>query len=279
MTNKNLPVVEKKSPIERLKEMMNAESVQSQFRNALADNAPLFVASLIDLYGGDNYLQKCEPKDVVMEALKAATLKLPINRSLGFAWIVPYARNKKITVTENGKEKEKWIKEVHPTFQIGWKGFIQLAIRTGQYRYINADVVREGELLKRDKLTGEIDMSGAAASDKVVGYFAYLETVNGFKKTVYSTIEDVKKHAERFSKSYKQDGSAWATDFDAMALKTMIRALFSKYGIMSVEMVRALDTDTGDEERPWEGEANQGEVIDITAEDVPPPVTEDAPPY
>lgn len=275
----NLPETRKETPIDRLKTIMSSESVQQQFKNALSDNAPLFVASLIDLYGGDNYLQKCEPKDVVMEALKAATLKLPINKSLGFAWIVPYAKSKKITVTENGKEKEKWTKEIHPTFQIGWKGFIQLAIRTGQYRYINADVVREGELLSRDKLTGEIDMSGTATSDKVVGYFAYLETVNGFKKTVFSTVEEVKKHAERFSKSYKDGKSAWATDFDAMALKTMIRALFSKYGIMSVEMVRALDTDTGDEERPWEGEANQGEVIDITAEDVPPPVTEEEPPY
>jgi len=275
MATNNLPDTRKETPIDRLKKVMSSDSVQQQFKNALNDNAPLFVASLIDLYGSDNYLQKCEPKDVVMEALKAATLKLPINRSLGFAWIVPY--NKNIKTVVDGKEK--WIKKPIPTFQIGWKGFIQLAIRTGLYRYINADVVREGELVKMDKLTGEIDLSGTAASDKVVGYFAYLETVNGFKKTVYSTIEDVKKHAERFSKSYKQDGSAWATDFDAMALKTMIRALFSKYGIMSVEMVRALDTDTGDEERPWEGEANQGEVIDITAEDVPPPVTEDAPPY
>src|SRR5690606_14139389 len=115
-------------PIDRLKAILSAESVQEQFRNALQENAGAFVASVIDLYNTDANLRLCDPSKVVMEALKAASLKLPINRQLGFAWIVPY------------KDKSG---EYIPTFQLGYKGYIQLALRTGAYRYINADVVYE----------------------------------------------------------------------------------------------------------------------------------------
>jgi phage RecT family recombinase len=114
--------------VQNLKLTLAKASVQEQFKNALAHNAPLFIASLIDIYGGDTNLQKCQPSAVIMEALKAATLRLPINRSLGFAYIVPYGSK--------------------PEFQIGYKGYIQLAMRTGAYRYINADVVYEGEFVR-----------------------------------------------------------------------------------------------------------------------------------
>jgi recombination protein RecT len=170
--------------IDSLKKMMEAPSVQEQFKNALADNTGPFVASVIDLFNGDNYLQGCEPKAVIMEALKAAVLKLPINKSLGFAYIVPYKSNNALV----------------PQFQIGYKGLIQLAMRTGQYKTINADLVYEGELRSRNKLTGEFDLRGEKKSDNIIGYFAYIELLNGFSKTLYMSKEKVTQHAQKYSK-------------------------------------------------------------------------------
>jgi len=239
------------TPVQRLKNALNAESVQEQFRNALADSAPLFIASLIDVYGSDRTLQECEPGAVIMEALKAATLRLPINKNLGFAYIVPY-RNK-------GKAE--------PQMQIGYKGLIQLAMRTGEYRYLNADVVYEGELKSYDKLTGHLDLSGERKGDKVVGYFAYLQLLNGFSKAVYWTKDQVIEHAKRFSKSYSSQFSPWQTDFDAMALKTVLRNLITKWGIMSVEMVQAVDRDIeADAQREINEFANSEELDIVDAE-------------
>lgn len=235
------------TPVQRLKTALNAESVQEQFRNALQDSAPLFAASLIDIYGSDKDLQDCEPGAVIMEALKAATLRLPINKNLGFAYIVPY------------KSKGK----AQPQMQIGYKGLIQLAMRTGEYRYLNADVVYEGELKGYDKLTGHLDLSGEKKSDRVVGYFAYLELLNGFSKAVYWTKEQVIEHAKRFSKAFNSDYSPWKTDFDAMALKTVLRNLITKWGIMSVEMVQAVDRDIEADAQREIAEYANSEVLDI----------------
>jgi len=220
-------------PIDKLKHILAAQSVKEQFEAVLKENAGAFVASIIDLYNTDRTLQMCDPKNVVMEALKAASLKLPINKQLGFAWIVPY---------RDGKTGQ-----YIPTFQLGYKGYVQLCMRTGAYRYINADVVYEGELVKHDKLTGEIEIDPTKrTSDKKIGYFAFIETLNGFRKTLYMTVDEVTKHAQQYSKSYGSKNSVWATDFDAMALKTCLRLLLSKYGIMSVEMQRAYIEDSAD---------------------------------
>ncbi len=220
-------------PIDKLKHILATQSVKEQFEAVLKENAGAFVASIIDLYNTDRTLQMCEPKNVVMEALKAASLKLPINKQLGFAWIVPYRDSK--------------TGQYIPAFQLGYKGYIQLCMRTGAYRYINADIVYEGELVKHDKLTGEIEIDPSKrTSDQKVGYFAFIETLNGFRKTLYMTVEEVTKHAQQYSKSYSSKNSVWATDFDAMALKTCLRLLLSKYGVMSVEMQRAYIEDSSD---------------------------------
>ena len=217
------------SPVDKLKNILHAPSVQEQFKNALAENRNLFIASLIDLYASDKNLQQCDPAALVREALKAAVLQLPIAKSLGFAWIVPY----------------KGI----PQFQLGYRGYIQLALRTGHYRFINADTVYDGELRGTDKLTGLVDLSGERKSDKVAGYFAYLETVNGFKKAVYWTKERVVEHAKKFSPTFSYKEGAWQTNFDAMAIKTVLRHLISRYGIMSIEMQQALDIDRDEDEQ------------------------------
>jgi recombination protein RecT len=235
------------SPVDRLKMQLNTDSVQEQFRNTLKENAGAFTASVIDLYASDAYLQKCNPNLVIMECLKAATLKLPINKQLGFAYIVPY-KNK------NG--------EHIPQFQLGYKGYVQLAMRTGQYKHLNAGVIYEGIDITRNILTGEIKFSGEPSSDKPQGYFAYLEMLNGFTKTVYMTKEEMIAHAKRYSKSFNQSTSAWKTNFDEMAQKTVIRKLLSKYGYLSTDMVSALSSDAEDIDEEIRQEANQ-EIIDV----------------
>lgn len=234
------------APVDRLKNILQAPSVQEQFKNALAENRNLFIASLIDLYSSDKNLQQCDPSLLVREALKAAVLQLPIAKSLGFAWIVPYKGT--------------------PVFQLGYRGYIQLALRTGVYRHINADTVYEGELRGTDKLTGLVDLSGERRSDKITGYFAYLETVNGFKKAVYWTKERITEHAKKFSPSFGYKEGVWQTNFDAMAIKTVIRHLISRYGIMSIEMQQALDIDQDEENRELSREMDERanrEMIDI----------------
>ena len=197
-----------------------------------------------------------------MEALKAAVLHLPINKALGYAFIIPFNNNRKVKYTdEQGVERERWEKVMEPTFQIGYKGLIQLAMRTGQYRTLNADAVYEGELRKVNKLTGEIAFDGERTSDKVVGYFCYFELLNGFAKTLYMTVEQMAMHAKRFSKGLKKETTVeslinlaalpvsdsnavgWMGNFHGMAIKTVIRNLLSKYGYLSVEMQNAIADD------------------------------------
>ena len=204
--------------------IVNSTSTKKLLENTLKENAGTFAASIIDLYNTDKYLQKCDPKQVFGECLKAASLDLPINKQLGFAYIVPY-------------------KDV-PQFQIGYKGMIQLVMRTGAYKYINAGPVYEGEYLGEDKMTGEIDLGGARTSDTVIGYFAYIETNNGFSKALYWTKEKVISHAKRFSKSYNAGSAIWKEHFDEMAQKTVLRNLLSKWGFMTVKMASALNSDS-----------------------------------
>lgn len=239
--------------IDVLKSVLNAPSVQEQFTNALKDHKDAFVASIIDLYNSDNQLQACNPKQVVSEALKAATMNLPINRALGFAYIVVFNNSVK-------QPDGTWAKVPTPTFVPGYKGYIQLAMRTGQYRTINADVVYEGEVRKVNKLTGEIAFDGEKTSDKVVGYFCYFELLNGFAKTLYMTVHDMATYAKRYSPSLKAATTVemleqlantttvskkvgWEGNFNDMALKTVIRKLLSKYGYLSVEMQGAMAND------------------------------------
>lgn len=235
-----------KSPSSIMKGILDNDNTKKLLQDSLKENAGAFAASILDLYNSDKYLQQCDPKQVFGECLKAVSLKLPINKQLGFAYVVAF----------------KGI----PQFQIGYKGLIQLCMRTGQYKHINAGEVYEGEYKGFNKLTGELDISGERTSDKIVGYFAYMETLNGFSHSVYSTKEEVQKHAQKYSKSYNSNSSAWKTDFDKMAVKTVLRNLLSHYGYMSVEMMNAMtaeqpsETDTLSENTD---NTVNSEVIDV----------------
>ena len=221
-----------RTPANMMRETLSMASTQQLMAEVLHENRESFVASLIDLYSSDTYLQKCNPGAVMKEALKAVSLKLPINKALGFAWIIPYNDNK------SG--------QTLPQFQLGYKGYIQLAMRTGAYKTMNMDNVYEGELRVVNRLTGEIDLGGDRISDKVIGYFAYIETVNGFSKTLYWSVDKVISHAKKFSKSYNSGAAIWKQNFDEMAQKTVMRNLISKWGVMSVDLQRAIDLDNAD---------------------------------
>lgn len=270
-------------PVDLLKSVIKADSVQQQFQNALGKHKDEFVASLIDLYTGDLSLQKCKPQAVVAEALRAATLHLPLNRALGFAYIIVF--NNSVKDPETGQ----WTKVPTPTFVPGWKGYVQLAQRTAQYKCINADVVYEGELRTSDKLTGMIDISGKKTSDKIIGYFAYFKLMNGFEKMFYVSIEDMAKYALRYSPSFKgqnkptvdaliksaQSGQTsskvgWEGNFNEMAKKTCIRQLFSKFGYLSIEMMNAVANDDDEAMSDRNGliaeNANAEEIPDVDFE-------------
>lgn len=207
-----------------------------RFEEILGRKAQGFMSSIINISNSVS-LQGCEPNSIISSAVVAATLDLPIDQNLGFAYIVPY----------NDKKKGKIAQ-----FQMGYKGFIQLAMRSGQYKTISAGEVYENEIKKYNRITGEIEFNEDFSSNeepKVVGYIAYFKLLNGFEKYLYMTTKKVQEHGKKYSQSYKsekqwvRENCLWSTNFDAMATKTVLKLLLSKYGILSIEMQTALKTD------------------------------------
>ena len=201
-----------------LKSMLGNDNVKARFQEILGKKAPGFISSILSVANSNTLLQKADPKTVMNAAVIAATLDLPINPSLGFAYIVPF-----------GGQAQ---------FQLGYKGFVQLAMRSGQYKTINVREVYEGEIIKENKFTGEYEF-GEKTSNNVVGYMAYFKLVNGFEKFLYMSKDELEAHGKKYSQTYKRGSGLWATDFDSMAKKTCLKQLLSKYGILSIEMQRA----------------------------------------
>ncbi len=203
-----------------LQQLLNSASIKRRFEELLDESAPSFISSILAIFNSNPKLRECSPNSILSAAGIAAALKLPINPSLGFAFIVPY----------KGQAQ----------FQLGWKGFVQLAMRSGQYRTLNSGAVREGQIKEIDFVTGEI-IRGEKISDEIVGYVAYMELINGFKKSLYMTVEELLAHAEKYSQSYAYDlrsgkkSSVWTTNFDAMAKKTVLKKLLSNFGIISID--------------------------------------------
>lgn len=229
-----------------LKSLLSTPTMQKKFEQVLEKKAPQFMASLLNLYSGDTNIQSAEPMSIISSAMVAASLDLPVDKNLGYAWIVPFFDSK------------KGVKAAQ--FQLGYKGYIQLALRTGQYKSINVIEVREGELKKWNRLTEEIELDlDGAKSDRVIGYCGYFKLSNGFEKTVYWTKDEIEAHRIKFNKAKdkKSLNNVWKSDYDAMAMKTVIRNLLSKWGILSIEMQKAVSADENEDQR---------EVKDITEE-------------
>lgn len=207
-----------------VKDFFLRDDVKKKFQELLGQKSVGFITSVMQVVNNNKLLQSASPASIYNAAAMAATLDLPINQNLGFAWIVPY-----------GNQAQ---------FQVGWKGIIQLANRTGQYKAINVVEVYENQFKSYNRLTEELDADFTQeGSGNIIGYVAYFKLLNGFEKTSFWTIEEVKKHAQQFSKTYKQSNGVWSTSFNAMAKKTVLKNTLSKWGILSIEMQNAVIAD------------------------------------
>lgn len=243
--------------VKNFQAVMNNSYYQSLLQNTMKENKGAFTTSLMELFTSDPQLMQCDPNALMGEAVKAAGLRLPINKQLGQAYIVVF----------NNKDKETGKIIPTPTLIIGTKGYINLALRTNKYININKGTVYEGEFMGFDKVTGSLDISGEKISDVPVGYFAYFKQKSGFEKIMYMTIDDVCKFAKtyaptvKFSKITWQElkelaikqsvegkggGLGWYTGFQDMAEKTVLRQLLSSWGELSVDAEQVINAD----ERP-----------------------------
>jgi len=220
-----------------LKALVNADVTKKKFQEMLGNKAVGFLTSLINTTNGNAQLQQADPNSILKAGAIAATLDLPIDPNLGFAYIVPYKKKYK-------DELGNWNEKNEAQFQMGYKGFVQLAIRTGQYKRINVAVLYEGQFESYDPITDELKYNlENRLSDEITHYVAYFQTINGFEKYNIMSKEEVEQHGMKFSKTFKKEKSTWQTDFNAMAKKTVLKLLLSKFGILSIEMQTALKTD------------------------------------
>ena len=194
-----------------------------------------FISSVVSAVQTNPQLAECSNTSILSAALLGHSLNLPQSPQLGYFYMVPFKG-------KNGTEA---------TFQISYRGLIQLAMRSGQYKNLNVTDIREGELVSYNPIEDSYEFKAETDFNKrnalkVVGYYAFFEMINGFRKGIYWSVEQLDSHAKKYSASYRKgwDSSLWKSDFDAMARKTMLRQLISKWGIMSVDMERAY---TGDQ--------------------------------
>lgn len=256
--------------VKSFQDVMNNNYYQSLLQNTLRENKGTFCTSLMELFSSDEKLMQCKPTDLMAEALKAASLHLPLNKQLGQCYILPF-KNKGIMT---------------PTLVVGTRGYLQLAMRTGKYETINSDVVYEGELTGYDKVTGRLDLSGVRSSNVPVGYFAYFRMKNGLSKLLYMTLDEVCIYAKQYSPTVKfsdkttaeslkklalkqaaegsGDGVGWYSNFESMALKTVLRRLLSKWGELSIESNDIINLD----EAPAVSSANERDAQFAEAKEV-----------
>lgn len=212
-----------------LKQMTQSPTVIKKFKNVIGKRAPQFLSSVLSLANNNDNFKRVDPNTVMGAAMVAATLDLPVNPNLGYMYIIPY-----------GKQAQA---------QIGYKGYIQLAQRSGLYKHLNAIAVYEDEFKGYNPLTEELDyephFKDRSKNEKPVGYVGYFELMNGFSKTVYWTREQIDEHRRKFSKmsGKEKPTGVWASDFDAMALKTVLRNLLAKWGPLSTDMQTAYEND------------------------------------
>lgn len=249
-----------------------------------------FLSSILSAVSVNPALQMCEHSSILSAALLGESLKLSPSPQLGQYYLVPFKVKRK---DERGKEYQVDV----ATFVLGYKGYIQLAIRSGYYKKLNVLAIKEGELIRYDPLTEEIEVKLIEDEEqrekaKTIGYYAMFEYVSGFRKAIYWSRTKMELHADKYSKAFSlaafrklQEGkipqdelwkysSFWYKDFDGMAFKTMLRQLISKWGIMSIEMQTAFEADQAEEYNPEEFVSNKPHLPEIVVEE--PPIPEPA---
>lgn len=216
---------------------LNNDAIKKQIAQVVGGkNGTRFIASVISAVQNNQELQKCTNSSILSAALLGESLQLSPSPQLGQYYMVPFRNSK--------------TKETEAQFQLGYKGCIQLALRSGQYRKLNVLAIKEGELISYDPLNEEIEVrliedEAERENAETAGYYAMLEYINGFRKTLYWSKAKMEAHAEKYSMGYRahKGFTFWEKDFDGMAYKTMLRQLISKWGIMSIDMMSALDSD------------------------------------
>ena len=214
---------------------LTQEAVKNQISNIVGGRSQRFISAIVSAVNTNPQLQECTNQSIVSGALLGESLNLSPSPQLGQYYLVPF----------NDRNKGKVAQ-----FQLGYKGYIQLAIRSGQYKKLNVLAIKKGELVKFDPLNEEIEVNLMQNEEErenaeTVGYYAMFEYTNGFRKAIYWSKAKMEAHAMRYSMGYraKKGYTFWEKDFDAMAYKTMLRQLISKWGIMSVDMVNAFEND------------------------------------
>lgn len=238
--------------VDQVKSAISSDKVKKKFAEVLGKKAPQFLASVTNTVIGSTQLQKCDATSIMGAAFVAATYDLPIDSNLGFAAIVPYNNSKW------NPQTRQYDKHMEAQFRIMYKGFIQLAIRSGYYKRMNYAVVYEDELKSYNPITGEIEfvedfsqctLRAQGVEETVAGYYARFELTTGYVQELFMSRQAVDNHAKKYSQAYRYDikegkkSSKWSTDFQSMALKTVIKLLLSKWGILSVDMQRAIQDD------------------------------------
>ena len=230
MTNQNQQV---QAPVKHktLRELFNDPIIKTKVEQLIGKNSATFATSVIQITNSNAMLRTAEPTSIFNAACMAATLNLPLQNGLGFAYIVPFKNNKE--------------RKVEAQFQIGYKGFIQLAQRSGQFKRLVALPVYKNQLLKKDFINGfEFDWEQEPEKDEnPIGYYAYFKLVNDFSAELYMSHDDIVKHAQRYSQTFKKGFGVWHDNFEAMALKTVMKLLLSKQAPLSVEMQQAVLAD------------------------------------
>ena len=251
-----------------LRGILSQETVKKRAAEILGENAGAFVSSIITLASGSSQLQKCEPSTIYAAAFAAASCKLSLEKSLGHAYLVPFWNSK-----ENHYEAQ---------FQVGWKGFVQLAERSGQYQTIHVTAVYKDEVRKIDHVHGlyefayvEGGMRDKENVEDIAGFYSMFRLNNGFTKEMYMSYEQVQAHAKKFSQSYRQDlekgwrKSIWTTDPVGMSMKTLCKLLLNRWGILSVEMQKAIAADQAVDDEY----IDNSNAIDTTAENASLPAS------
>ena len=221
--------------LQKFNAMLENTRTQEYLTNVLGEKKQTFVSNMVALVSSNKALSECDPSTIMFSCLKATALSLPLDPSLGLAWVLPYKDNKNNTTVA--------------TFQLGAKAYIQLALRTAQYRKINVRDVREGEIVGEDFVSGEMQFKKLEKDRRnapIIGYVAMFELINGFSKQLYMSVEELDAHAKRFSQTYRKGYGLWSDKEmrPAMMEKTILKRLLSKYGVLSVEMEQAIKSDS-----------------------------------
>ena len=230
MTNQNQQV-QAPAKSKTLRELFNNPIIKTKIEQLVGKNSATFATSVMQIANSNTMLRTADPTSIFNAACMAATLNLPLQNGLGFAYIVPFKNNKE--------------RKVEAQFQIGYKGFIQLAQRSGQFKRLVALPVYKKQLLKKDFINGfEFDWEQEPEKDEnPIGYYAYFKLVNDFSAELYMSHDDIVKHAQRYSQTFKKGFGVWHDNFEAMALKTVMKLLLSKQAPLSVEMQQAVLAD------------------------------------